>query len=43
MQVVAFMVINDENMIAVRDAYKPNRGGILAKNIKQKKFQITTK
>jgi hypothetical protein len=43
MQVVAFMVVTDENMIAVRDALKTNRGGIFAKNIKQKKFQITTK
>jgi hypothetical protein len=28
MQAIAFMVVTDENMIAVRDALKPHRGEI---------------
>jgi hypothetical protein len=28
MQAIAFMVVSDENMIAVRDALKPHRGEI---------------
>jgi hypothetical protein len=28
MHAIAFMVVNDENMIAVRDALKPHRGEV---------------
>jgi hypothetical protein len=30
MQAIAFMVVTDENMIAVRDALKPHRGEIFS-------------
>ena len=30
MQAIAFMVVSDENMIAVRDALKPHRGEIFS-------------
>ena len=32
MHAIAFMVVTDENMIAVRDALKPHRGEVYAVN-----------
>jgi hypothetical protein len=32
MHAIAFMVVEEENMIAVRDALKPHRGEIYSKN-----------